>query len=343
MYFSLFPSGEHDDGKGEEEIKESSKAVAPTKADNTKDSLPPVHYSLRFDHLDLEQADRLWSASLKLYKRKVSIQSSDTSRGVNPVETVNVFQVIKRSTSTGVMKVYRPFATKNIRSESDGYVSFNITEGIKRWRQEESYQSQSLELDVIVDTPVIVRSGLNLPPIIAFDVPTYGKGETKKAQLVIETLSDRENLALSDSENMILNETESLTSVQSNSGHRRRKRIVSLSGVSSEYCLNRSDEANCCVRPASVDFHSDLNWNWVIRPYSFEPNYCSGRCQSTSWPHASMSSEYLTQLRLNNPTAAPEPCCVPHEMESITLITLRDKRLQIEEIPNMIVKSCICR
>ena len=265
----------------------------------------------------------MWSVTLKLYKRKVTHKSSGIRRGTNPSETVKVFQVQRKSSIGKLKKVYQLFTTKNVRSEHEGYVSFDITEGIKRWREGLS-QQQSLELDILIDTPEIVRSGLNLPPIIMFDVPTYGKGE-RKAQLVVETLSDKENL----------------TAVLNNAMQLRRKRTTG--GVNSQYCFDNPNETNCCIREATINFHRDLHWDWIILPETFNPNYCSGGCQNSIWSHATKSTSFLTQLRENNPTAAAEPCCVPHEMKSIRVLMVINGHIVLNDIPDMVVKSCICR
>lgn len=325
----IFVGGGDDDDDKKIDDKETSKQtgepVDPTSSD--KDSLPPVLYSLRFDHLDLARASRLWSAVLKLYKRKAIIKSSGIMRGTNPIETVKVFRVVRKSSNGVLKKVYQLFTTKNVRSEDEGYVSFDITEGIKRWQEGLSQHQQSLELDVLIDTPEIVGNGLNLPPVITFDVPTYGKGE-RRAQMVVETLSNKENS----------------TAVLNNAMQRRRKRQTSTGGgVNSAYCLNNPSEKNCCIREATVNFRRDLGWNWVILPASFKPNYCSGGCQNPRWPSATKSTEFLTRLRQNNPTAAAEPCCVPHELRSITVLMVLNGRVVLNDIPDMIVKSCICR
>lgn len=323
--FPIFVVADGNDDDGKTDDKESSKqigeAVEPSSSDTNKDSLPPVLYSLRFDHLELARASRLWSVVLKLYKRKATIKSSGVRRGTNPTDTVKVFQVIRKSSNT----VRQLFTTKNVRSENEGYVSFDITEGIKRW-QEESSQQQTLELDVFIDTPEMVDSGLVLSPVITFDVPTYGKGE-RKAQMVVETLNSKEN-------STVLNHA---------MHHRRKRQTTTAGGVNSEYCFNNPEETNCCIRDLTIDFSRDLGWDFIILPQTFQSNYCNGGCQNPNWPSATKSTEYLATFRQDNPTAAAEPCCVPHRMESLTVLMIVNDRFSIDELPDMIVKSCICR
>ena len=49
------------------------------------------------------------------------------------------------------------------------------------------------------------------------------------------------------------------------------------------------------------------------------------------------------KYRESNPTAAPEPCCVPHELKPLNVLMELEGELILYEIPEMITDSCICR
>jgi len=217
-------------------------------------------------------------------------------------------------------------ATKILQSEDDEYVSFDITDGIKVWRNATA-SNQTLKLSVYVDTPWRLSPKSKLPPVIVFDVPTYGKSEgaPQRPQLVVETVRDEELL------------------VQKNLLRHRRKRQAVSGAANSEFCFNNPTESNCCIRNLTVDVHKDLGLSNIIFPTSFQPNYCSGSCISPVWSSANLATKYLQNIRLNNPTAAPEPCCVPHTYRPLSILMRDGEHYKIRDIPNMIVTSCICR
>lgn len=312
-----------DDGKGEEvkDPKNSNSDVKPSSKGTKKESsVSPVLYNLRFDEFDFSDSDRMWSVKLQLYKRKAPVDVT-SKRGMNPIEAVKVFRVLKTYAYGRSTKRYVLLASKNVPSDDEGYVSFNITSGVKNWVGEDSI----LELAVQIDTPQRVDTGLSLPPAITFDVPSHRKGE-HNARLVVERLNEIERTG----SNRLHDDL-----------YRRRKRQT-VQGVNSEYCFNNPSESNCCIKNLTVDFHEDLNWNWIIYPKRFQPNFCKGQC-TKRWPSATQSTTFLMQLRESNPTAAPEPCCVAHKTRPLTVFMWLKGEVVLNEFPDMIVDSCICR
>lgn len=308
-----------EDGKGKE-IKatgKTSSANSPPNSAGKSSPISPFLYSLRFDTLDFSDNNRIWSVQLQLYKRKAPSVPDHYRRGMNPVENVKIYRVVRRFERGRWTKSYVLFASKNIPSVDEGLVSFNITSGVKNWLERDP-QETSLELDVHIDTPERVDTGQVYPPVIVFDIPFYPRG-THDARLLVERLNEKERL-----------------------GQGRHKRQT-VKGVNSKYCFNNPNETNCCIKELSVDFHSDLGWDWILYPTSFKPNYCKGQCQNPLWAHATQSTSLLMQLRASNPTAAAEPCCVAHRTRSLTVLMVHNGNIILNEIPDMIVDSCICR
>ena len=220
-------------------------------------------------------------------------------------------------------RYHQLLASKNIRSDAEGYVSFDLTEGVKEWLKKSASNENSLDLSIHVDTPEIADTREPFPAAITFDVPSDDEGDEHNARLLVQRLNDIERTEPQDEL------------------FRRRKRQT-VEGVNSEYCFNNPNETNCCIRKVSVNFHEDLGWDFVLHPESFEPNYCNGQCVDRLWPKATTSTRFLSQLRESNPTAAPEPCCVPHEMRSLSILVIVDGVVSRQTIPNMITESCIC-
>ena len=118
----------------------------------------------------------------------------------------------------------------------------------------------------------------------------------------------------------------------------RRKRQVTK-----DFCL-ATQTSNCCVRSLTINFHQDLNWTWVIAPEEYQPNYCSGDCPYL-WPTATLHAENLQTVKMLNPAASAEPCCVPAMLLPLTIIREDETTgaLIFEPLSEMIVDSCICR
>lgn len=269
----------------------------------------------------LSRGDRVWLGQLQLYKRKAS--NVDIKRGINPVETVKVYRVVRRSSKGRETKTYILLESKNVGSEEDGYVSFDVKDCVKEWLREND-NLRSLEFEVAIETPEIVDSGLFFPPAIIFDVPSANKGE-KNAHLRVEILNRREPSRDHDA-----------------LFHRRKRQTVE--GVSNQFCSENPNTESCCLRELTVDIREDLGLDFVVLPRNYTPNYCSGGC--TAGPNlsaATNSTKYLIQLRESNPTAAPEPCCIAHRTRPLTVFVELNGMLISREIPDMITESCICR
>ncbi|XP_053191500.1 transforming growth factor beta-3 proprotein [Scomber japonicus] len=119
------------------------------------------------------------------------------------------------------------------------------------------------------------------------------------------------------------------------SSSRRRKRALDTN-----YCFNNYEE-NCCVRPLYINFRQDLGWRWIHQPEGYYANFCSGPCpylRSADNTHSSLLSLYNTL----NPEASASPCCVPQDLEPLTILYYVGRSPKVEQLSNMVVKSCKC-
>ncbi|KAF7670237.1 hypothetical protein LDENG_00043370 [Lucifuga dentata] len=119
------------------------------------------------------------------------------------------------------------------------------------------------------------------------------------------------------------------------SSSRRRKRALDTN-----YCFNNYEE-NCCVRPLYINFRQDLGWRWIHQPEGYYANFCSGPCpylRSADTTHSSLLSLYNTL----NPEASASPCCVPQDLEPLTILYYVGRTPKVEQLSNMVVKSCKC-
>ncbi|XP_043372151.1 transforming growth factor beta-3 proprotein isoform X1 [Dermochelys coriacea] len=118
-------------------------------------------------------------------------------------------------------------------------------------------------------------------------------------------------------------------------GGYRKKRALDTN-----YCF-RNLEENCCVRPLYIDFRQDLGWKWVHEPKGYFANFCSGPCpylRSADTTHSTVLGLYHTL----NPEASASPCCVPQDLEPLTILYYVGRTPKVEQLSNMVVKSCKC-
>ncbi|KYO25387.1 transforming growth factor beta-3 proprotein [Alligator mississippiensis] len=117
-------------------------------------------------------------------------------------------------------------------------------------------------------------------------------------------------------------------------GQRKRR------ALDTNYCF-RNLEENCCVRPLYIDFRQDLGWKWVHEPKGYFANFCSGPCpylRSADTTHSTVLGLYNTL----NPEASASPCCVPQDLEPLTILYYVGRTPKVEQLSNMVVKSCKC-
>ncbi|KAL7980994.1 hypothetical protein Chor_005228, partial [Crotalus horridus] len=59
-------------------------------------------------------------------------------------------------------------------------------------------------------------------------------------------------------------------------------------------------------------------------------------------PPPSLVAGVLALYNLHNPSASATPCCVPDELEPLGIIYYVGRQAKVEQLSNMIVKSCRC-
>lgn len=287
----------------------------------------PVKYSLKFN-LNM-QNERMFS-SAELVVRKVMIYPPPRVE-LTEFETVQVELVYKQYSFDPILKTVllnelrEIVDTKLIKTESDEFITFDVTRGIERWFIMSGKSSGSIQFDIVIKVPELMNSFKKLPPLVRFieSDQLQDPEENSTARLVISLVNPEE-----------------LFDASSVNGRRRRQTTSIV--LDSEYCFENPNESNCCVRELSIDFEEDLKWTWIISPKVYFPNYCTGLCPFF-WPRASDSTFLLQKFRSFNPTGAVEPCCAPDVLKPILLMFVINDEPFLQIMDNMVVDSCICR
>uniref|UniRef100_A0ACB8FSK6 Uncharacterized protein n=1 Tax=Sphaerodactylus townsendi TaxID=933632 RepID=A0ACB8FSK6_9SAUR len=117
--------------------------------------------------------------------------------------------------------------------------------------------------------------------------------------------------------------------------HRRKRATTGI-----QYCSDLA-EKNCCVQPLYIDFRKDLNWKWIHKPSGYYANFCMGPCPYL-WSSDTQYSKVLSLYTQHNPSASASPCCVPDQLEPLGIVYYVGRGAKLEQLSNMVVKSCRC-
>ena len=107
-------------------------------------------------------------------------------------------------------------------------------------------------------------------------------------------------------------------------------------------CVQGDGENRCCRYPLWVSF-KDIGWDkWIVEPEGYQAYYCDGDC-----PHrykmAHTFAGVQALVNINNPAAAPAPCCSATKLSPLSLLHYNESRnLVVSVYEDMIIKECQC-
>ncbi|XP_053133180.1 transforming growth factor beta-2 proprotein-like isoform X2 [Hemicordylus capensis] len=104
----------------------------------------------------------------------------------------------------------------------------------------------------------------------------------------------------------------------------------------------RSTDQGCCLHTLYIDFRKDLKWKWIHKPKGYKANFCAGSCRYV-WSTDTQYNVVLPLFNKLNPEASAAPCCVPHELDPLTILYYVGRSPKVQQLSNMVVKSCRCR
>ena len=271
----------------------------------------PESYRLKFK-LNVTDHSYVAYSQLRLYKKSFLSDvmfKTDTVR----VEVYLVPPLDNSARAKPQVPLPRLVCSRMMDTTEDRVESFDITSAVQQYTNDGL--QQLFDLQVVIKTPVSLKTGLAFPPPVKFVMEGSQGGNS--TQLVVALLQREE---------------------ASGGGARQRRNTA----VNSAYCVSNPKEMNCCLRSLEINFKRDLGWNWIISPKSYKANYCEGLCPSY-WPSATTSTSFLTSYRQSNPTAAANPCCGTAVLKPLTILGVTKGVPFLVELPDMIVESCVCR
>ncbi|XP_051252101.1 transforming growth factor beta-3 proprotein [Dicentrarchus labrax] len=239
-------------------------------------------------------------------------------------QRIELYQILQKDDPKAKQ---RYIGGKNVLTKGTSeWVSFDVTETVREWLM---YRQTNLGLEISVHCPChtfrpngdIIENTNEVLEVkfkgmeADYDDLNRVKKQKEQPHLILMMLPSHR--------------------LDAQSSSRRRKRALDTN-----YCFNNYEE-NCCVRPLYINFRQDLGWRWIHQPEGYYANFCSGPCpylRSADTTHSSLLSLYNTL----NPEASASPCCVPQDLEPLTILYYVGRSPKVEQLSNMVVKSCKC-
>lgn len=193
------------------------------------------------------------------------------------------------------------------------WISFDVTATLKEWLQS-SVNEQGFELRLYCGCGVTVES---------FKFSISGISEYRGDKSVLAGLMAKPYiLAMS-------------VPSDGHSPSSRKKR----SPAPEPNCDEKTE--TCCMRKLYIDFRKDLGWKWIHKPKGYFANYCMGSC-AYIWNAENKYSQILALYKHHNPGASAQPCCVPNVLDPLPIMYYVGRQYKVEQLSNMVVKSCKC-
>ncbi|XP_013013124.1 transforming growth factor beta-2 proprotein isoform X2 [Cavia porcellus] len=299
-----------------------------------KDAIPPPFYRPYFRIVKFDVSAMEKNAS-NLVKAEFRVFRLQNPKARVPEQRIELYQILKSKDLTSPNQRYIDSKVVKTRAEGE-WLSFDVTDAVHEWLH---HKDRNLGFKISLHCPccTFVPSNNYIIPNKTEELEarfagidgtsTYTSGDQKTIKSTRKTNSGKTPHLL-----LMLLPSYRLESPPSN---RRKKRALDAA-----YCF-RNVQDNCCLRPLYIDFKRDLGWKWIHEPKGYNANFCAGACPYL-WSSDTQHSRVLSLYNTINPEASASPCCVSQDLEPLTILYYIGKTPKIEQLSNMIVKSCKC-
>ncbi|XP_062332929.1 transforming growth factor beta-2 proprotein [Osmerus eperlanus] len=275
--------------------------------------------------------------SSTLVKAEFRIYKAPNPQARTTEQRVEIYQLLKPEEVTSPTQRY--IDSRTVRPRAKGaWLSVDVTETVKDWLAD-TESNLGLKLGVHCPCCTFVPSTNNIVPNKSEELEARFAGvddellrQAKKPGLVkgqveFSTKTPHLIVTLLPSDRL------------DNPGKKTRKRRAAAADTST---CSRNSDPGCCLRSLYIDFRRDLNWKWIHEPKGYRANFCSGSCPYL-WSADNHYNMILPLYNKLNPEASASPCCVPQDLEPLTIVYFMGRTPRVEQLSNMVVKSCKCR
>uniref|UniRef100_A0A672MX28 Transforming growth factor beta-2 proprotein n=1 Tax=Sinocyclocheilus grahami TaxID=75366 RepID=A0A672MX28_SINGR len=298
------------------------------------DSINPVPQSpyFRIVGFDVTNVER---NSSTLVKAEFRIFRAPNPQARTTEQRVEIYQILKSDDVTAPSQRY--IDSRTVEPQAKGaWLSVDVTETVKEWM---AFRERNLGLKISVHCPccTFIPSTNNIVPNKSEELEARFAGidddlikqnrrpGMTKGQIEFSTKTPHLILTLLPTDRL-----------ESPTKKNRKKRSAAVTSICS-----RTDQG-CCLRSLYIDFRRDLNWKWIHEPKGYKANFCAGNCPYL-WSADNHYNMILPLYNKMNPEASASPCCVPQDLEPLTIVYFLGRTSRVEQLSNMVVRSCKCR
>ncbi|XP_060935641.1 transforming growth factor beta-2 proprotein [Limanda limanda] len=293
---------------------------------------PNPHH--RVVHFDVSGVD-LTNSTLFMAEFRIFRAPNPQARASE--QRVEIYQLLmpdEDSTST-----QRYIDSRTVKPRAKGsWISVDVTETIKDWLSD-TENNLGLKLGVHCPCCTFVPSTNNIVPNKSEELEALFAGVDDEQLRQLRKPGQVKGQAdfSSKTPHLILTLLPS-DRVENPTKRNRKKRAAATETTT---CSRGSDQG-CCLRSLYIDFRRDLNWKWIHEPKGYKANFCAGNCPYL-WSANNHYNMILPLYNKLNPEASASPCCVPQDLEPLTIMYFIGRTPRVEQLSNMVVKSCKCR
>ncbi|XP_029470656.1 transforming growth factor beta-2 proprotein-like, partial [Rhinatrema bivittatum] len=280
-------------------------------------SLSSFFRILRFNVSSLERnSSNMVKAELRVFK-----VPNPASRVTE--QRVELYQILKARDRTAPSQRY--IHSRNLRPGSKAeWLSFDVTDTVNEWL---SKRDRNLGFKISVHCPccTYILSSNNIAPNKSEELEVRFVGIDDDLIKGFPKAKWKQDIS-SKMPHLILTLLPSYRREAPQKSQRKRR------AAETPTCT-RSTDQGCCLRSLFIDFRKDLNWKWIHEPRGYKANFCAGNCPYL-WSTDTQYNMVLPLYNKMNPDASVTPCCVPQDLEPLTIIYYVGRSPKVEQLSN---------
>ncbi|KAM4702910.1 growth/differentiation factor 2 [Rhinophrynus dorsalis] len=244
------------------------------------------------------------------------------------------------------MEPYHKSFLESKKIERSGWVTIDVTKAVKRWLKSDFVKNR---LEIFLDSnsplntcPTIQVSGVkvsssNPPLLIVFSDDKWNRHKNTRMEIK-EMIFHEQDIGM---EMVSKNSTTELK----NEKHLDERGKYLIRGKTR---IKRSQGSNYCRRTSLIVNFKDIGWDsWIISPTEYEAYECKGECYYPLTDNLTPTKHAIIQalMHFKNPKTTRRACCVPTQLDPISLIYIDDNGVPTMKYKyeGMKVAKCGCR
>ncbi|KAJ8953833.1 hypothetical protein NQ318_006683 [Aromia moschata] len=279
-------------------------------------------FRLKFDVSSVPKVEKLKAAELTL-TRKIVEWLSEANTDNEHYQRILINDILKPGIKGKHGPITRVVDSKLIDTRRNATISLDVFPAVERWFEDP-------------------KSNYGLLVVI------YGVGRNKTTparHVRLRRSTDEEGSSWKDVQPFLFTYTDDGKNKQKTGREMtqiRRRRAVKRHNRGRGY----EKREPCSRHKMYVDF-TEVGWSdWIVAPPGYDAYHCQGECNFPLPDHLNTTNHAIVQTLMNsvNPSKVPKTCCVPTQLNSISMLYLNDEgKVVLKNYKEMVVIGCGCR